>query len=44
MTTRLLKNKDVYLGWTWWAAGPWWGSYFTSLEPGVGDQQMSALQ
>ncbi|MEO7934730.1 MAG: glycoside hydrolase family 5 protein [Dokdonella sp.] len=26
-------NDDVWLGWTWWAAGPWWGDYMYSLEP-----------
>lgn len=26
-------NADVWLGWTYWAAGPWWGDYFMSLEP-----------
>ena len=24
---------DVWLGWTWWAAGPWWGDYMFSVEP-----------
>jgi endoglucanase len=24
---------DVWLGFTWWAAGPWWGEYFATLEP-----------
>ena len=28
------ENKDVVLGWTYWAAGPWWPTdYFTSIEP-----------
>lgn len=26
-------NKDVWNGWTWWAAGPWWGNYIFLLEP-----------
>ena len=26
-------NHDVWLGWTWWSAGPWWGNYMFSLEP-----------
>jgi endoglucanase len=26
-------NEDVWLGWTWWAAGPWWGNYRFTLEP-----------
>jgi endoglucanase len=26
-------NADVWLGWTWWAAGPWFTDYMFSLEP-----------
>lgn len=26
-------NADVWLGWTWWAAGPVWGDYMFTLEP-----------
>ena len=26
-------NDDVWLGWTYWAAGPWWGEYIFTLEP-----------
>ena len=26
-------NADVWLGWTYWAAGPWWGGYMLSIEP-----------
>ena len=26
-------NRDVWLGWTYWAAGPWWGEYIFTLEP-----------
>ncbi len=42
----LEQNKDVYVGWTYWAAGPAWGGYFTSLEPkgGADKPQMVALQ
>jgi endoglucanase len=29
----LSANRDVWLGWTWWAAGPWWGDYMFSIEP-----------
>lgn len=29
----LEDNDDVWIGWTWWAAGPWWGNYFFTLEP-----------
>lgn len=26
-------NSDVWLGWSYWAAGPWWGDYRFSIEP-----------
>jgi endoglucanase len=26
-------NDDVWLGWAWWAGGPWWTSYMFSPEP-----------
>jgi endoglucanase len=26
-------NSDVWIGDTWWAAGPWWGNYMFSIEP-----------
>ena len=26
-------NSDVWLGWTYWAAGPWWSDYIFTLEP-----------
>ncbi len=26
-------NSDVWIGWTWWAGGPWWGEYMFTLEP-----------
>ncbi len=29
----LNSNADVWLGWTWWAAGPEWGEYIFTLEP-----------
>lgn len=32
-------NTDVWLGWAWWAGGPWWGSYLMSLEPNAGQDQ-----
>jgi endoglucanase len=28
------ENSDVWIGWAWWAAGPWWGeSYVSTIEP-----------
>ena len=26
-------NNDVWIGWTYWAAGPWWSEYIFTLEP-----------
>ena len=46
LLSHLDANSDVYLGWTYWAAGPWWGNAWTSLEP-VGGQdtaQMTVLR
>ena len=39
------SNKDVWLGWTYWAAGPWWGEDIFTLEPkdGVDRPQMAIL-
>jgi endoglucanase len=41
----LASNSDVWLGWTYWAAGPLWGNYMFSLEPSAGRDrpQMTAL-
>jgi endoglucanase len=33
MLNYIQANGDVWLGWTWWAAGPWWGNYMFTLEP-----------
>lgn len=32
----LLDNSDVWTGWLWWSAGPWWGDYMFSIEPPSG--------
>lgn len=29
----LQENRDVWIGWTAWAAGEWWGDYALSLQP-----------
>ncbi|KAF5382103.1 hypothetical protein D9615_004377 [Tricholomella constricta] len=28
-----MQQSGVWIGFTWWAAGPWWGTYFQSIEP-----------
>jgi hypothetical protein len=42
----LEANRDVWLGWAWWAAGPWWGDYMFTLEPedGTDRPQMDVLE
>ncbi|KAI1817599.1 glycoside hydrolase family 5 protein [Poronia punctata] len=29
-------NSDVWTGWLWWGAGPWWGNYIFGMEPPSG--------
>jgi endoglucanase len=39
-------SADVWLGWTYWAAGPWWGTSWMAVEPGPGSvdaPQMAVL-
>lgn len=46
LATTMLDNRDVLLGWTYWAAGPWWPvDYFSRIEPGEKSDapQMRAL-
>jgi len=33
MLTAMERDRDVWVGFTWWAAGPWWGDYMFSIEP-----------
>lgn len=43
----MADNNDVWLGWTYWAAGSWWSKdYFTSVQPldGKDRPQMEVLQ
>jgi endoglucanase len=39
-------NRDVWVGWTYWAAGPWPKNYFTTIEPDSGTDrpQMAILE
>lgn len=45
MLQHVQSNADVYVGWTAWAAGPWWPkTYHLSLEPdSVGRAQLELL-
>ncbi|HEV8379212.1 MAG TPA: cellulase family glycosylhydrolase, partial [Tepidisphaeraceae bacterium] len=33
MLNHIEDNSDVWLGWTWWAGGPWWNNYMFTLDP-----------
>ena len=35
MLQSMERDSDVWLGWTWWAAGSRWGDYLFSIEPKV---------
>ena len=41
----MAQHTDVWEGGTYWAGGPWWGSYMYSVEPtnGVDKPQMGVL-
>ncbi|KAH7128712.1 glycoside hydrolase superfamily, partial [Dendryphion nanum] len=40
-TLNWLEDHDQFIGWTYWSAGPLWGDYFFSIEPGTGPQAES---
>ncbi|KAF9267804.1 glycoside hydrolase [Marasmius fiardii PR-910] len=31
-----IAQSGAWIGVSWWAAGPWWGDYFQSIEPPTG--------
>jgi endoglucanase len=33
MLQAMERDRDVWTGFAWWAAGAWWGDYMFSLEP-----------
>jgi aryl-phospho-beta-D-glucosidase BglC (GH1 family) len=45
MLSYMAQHTDVWEGGTYWAGGPWWGSYMYSIEPtnGVDKPQMGVL-
>jgi endoglucanase len=45
MLAYIQSNADVWSGWTWWAAGPWWGGYQYTIEPsnGVDDPKLTNM-
>jgi endoglucanase len=41
------ENRDVWIGWTYWAGGAWWSeTYFTNIQPLAGKDrpQMDVLE
>ena len=36
MLRSMEADRDVWLGFAWWAAGPWWGDNVFSIEPRAG--------
>ena len=46
MLSAIDQHHDLWVGWTWWSAGPWWGSYMYSIEPanGVDAPQLATLE
>ncbi len=47
MLSYIDDNTDVWLGWSYWAAGPWWGDDMYEIESNDGlpaDPQMGVLQ
>ena len=39
MLASMERDRDVWLGWTWWAAGSRWGDYMFTLEPKNGQDR-----
>lgn len=39
MLSAMERDRDVWLGFTWWAAGAWWGDYMFCLEPRDGQDR-----
>lgn len=38
------NNRDAWMGWTYWAAGAWWGDHFMSVQPGPDGRPKPQLQ
>ncbi len=39
MLQSMERDRDVWLGWTWWAAGSRWGDYMFTIEPKNGQDR-----
>ena len=43
MLNYMQDNSDVWTGWLWWGAGPWWGDYIYGMEPPSGKAYTGVL-
>ena len=45
LLTAIDASRELWMGWTYWAAGPMWGAYPLSIEPtnGVDAPQLAAI-
>ncbi|KAI1498243.1 glycoside hydrolase family 5 protein [Biscogniauxia marginata] len=43
MLSYLQENSDVWTGWLWWGAGPWWADYMYGMEPPSGTAYTGVL-
>ena len=43
MLSCMEDNSDVWTGWLWWGAGPWWGDYMYGMEPPSGTAYKGVL-
>jgi endoglucanase len=46
MLASMERDRDVWLGYTWWSAGAWWGNYMFNISPKGEEEkpQLSYLQ
>ncbi|KAI1780438.1 glycoside hydrolase family 5 protein [Hypoxylon cercidicola] len=43
LLTHMQENSDVWTGWLWWGAGPWWADYMYGMEPPTGTAYTGVL-
>ncbi|KAI0381544.1 glycoside hydrolase family 5 protein [Hypomontagnella monticulosa] len=43
MLQYMKDNSDVWTGWLWWGAGPWWADYMYGMEPPTGTAYTKVL-
>ncbi|KAI4869132.1 glycoside hydrolase family 5 protein [Hypoxylon rubiginosum] len=43
LLAHMQQNSDVWTGWLWWGAGPWWADYMYGMEPPTGTAYTGVL-